>query len=383
MLSISSLLGMTLWFSATAVIPQLQSEWNLTESGVSWLTMSVQLGFVAGTLISAFFNISDIVNTRYLFAGSAIVGAILNASIAMYSTSIESAVIFRFLTGACLAGVYPPGMKIMATWFKKGRGMAIGTMVGALTIGSASPHLFKFVGVPDWKFLMYVASICSVVSGLICLFFITEGPYKVTGAKFNWKNIWKILSNEGVRLANFGYLGHMWELYAVWTWIPLFLFESFTDTDLENALLWSAGGAFAVISSGGIGCVLAGLLADKIGREKVTIWSMVISGCCCLVVGFMYGMSPYLIILVCLIWGFTIVADSAQFSASITEQVDPAYTGTALTLQTSMGFVLTMVSIRLIPYLVELVTWKYAFSFLAIGPVFGIWAMARLKKLND
>jgi MFS family permease len=382
-LSIAELLAMGLWFSASAVAPTLAAEWHLSGSGEAWLTMSVQIGFVIGAFLIALFTLSDVINARYVFSFGAFIGAIFNGAIGLFVTSVEPAIVLRFLTGVCLAGVYPPAMKIMASWFKGGRGMAIGVLVGALTVGSASPHLLKVLGHADWRRLMLVASILSVIAGLICLIFVKDGPYHTEGAKFDWRYVGKSLSNQGVRLADFGYFGHMWELYAVWTWIPLFLFESFIKSGIENSAAYSAMGSFAVIGVGGLGCVGAGILADRYGRTTITIISMVISGSCCILSGLLFGCNPIILMTVCLIWGVAVPADSAQFSASVTELEDPQYIGTALTTQTCIGFLLTMVSIRLLPLFVKWASWHWAFSVLAIGPLFGVMSMYRLKQLPD
>ncbi len=382
-LSLAELLSLSLWFSATAVIPSLAVEWALDDTDKAWLTMSVQIGFVVGTFLSAFFNLPDILNARYLFAACAILGALFNGVIGVGVDDPQTTFFLRFFTGVCLAGVYPPGMKIMATWFKKGRGMAIGMLVGALTLGSASPHLFKVVGTPDWRDLMLIASACSVVAGLICLLFVKDGPHQVGGARFDWHFIGRAWSNPAVRLANFGYLGHQWELYAMWTWISLFLLASFQRMQMQSATVLAALATFSVIGIGGVGCVVAGLLADRYGRTTITIVSMVVSGCCCLVVGLFFGGPAWMLVTICLLWGFFIVADSAQFSASITELSEPAYVGTTLTLQTCVGFLLTMGSIRLLPECVEVVGWEWAFVVLAIGPAFGAWSMYRLRQLPE
>ncbi len=383
LLSVAELLGMALWFSASAVAPTLVGEWRLNESGEAWLTMSVQIGFVVGAFLSALLNLSDIFKARYVFAVGAFMGAIFNGAIGLYADSLGPAIILRFLTGVCLAGVYPPAMKIMASWFKSGRGMAIGILVGALTVGSAFPHLLKVMGHPDWRQLILIASALSAVGGLICLIFVKDGPYHTEGAKFDWRYIGKSLGNQGVRLADFGYFGHMWELYAVWTWVPIFLFGSFEASGLEDPRSWAAIASFSVIGIGGVGCAIAGILADRYGRTTITILSMVISGSCCILSGLFFGHNPIVLTILCLIWGLAVPADSAQFSASVTELEDPEYIGTALTIQTCMGFLLTMVSIRLLPVFVNWVSWYWAFSVLAIGPIFGVVSMYRLRQLPE
>lgn len=380
LLSLAELLGMSLWFSATAVVPALTREWQLSSGDQAWLTMSVQCGFVIGTLLSAVLTISDVFSARSVFSISAVLAALANLAIPLFATSLELTLVFRFLTGVFLAGVYPPGMKLVATWFKRGRGMAIGALVGALTIGSASPHLLTLLGTPDWRTLMMTASALALVAAGICALFVSAGPYDLGTAEFDWRFAARALRNRGVRLVNVGYLGHQWELYAMWTWLPMFLLASFEASGVPNSAALASAGAFAAIAVGGVSSVLAGITADRFGRRAIAIVSLLVSGTCCVFVGQFYGGAPYVLLAACMIWGFAIIADSAQYSASVTELTEPAYVGTALTLQTCLGFLLTLGSIRVIPIVVELVGWEWAFVALAPGPAVGVVAMHLLGQ---
>lgn len=381
LLSAAELLGMSLWFSASAVVPALRVEWQLTDTQTSWLTISVQLGFVLGTLLSAFFNLADIFRPRNLLAVCAFAGALTNTMLALMAHDASSALIFRFITGMFLAGVYPPAMKLMSTWFRQSRGLALGVLVGALTLGKASPYLINAVGSSDWRSNIIAVSLLATIGGVLVLLFVSEGPYALPRATFDWTQVVKIFRNRGVRLANFGYFGHMWELYAMWTWVPLMLRASFTTQSLSPKL--AEVGSFVVIGSGAIGCAVAGLIADRVGRTVVTSWAMAISGSCCLIVGFLFGGSPIVLLLVAAIWGATVVADSAQFSSCVTELGDQQYIGTALTIQMCIGFLLTTISIQIIPPLVNLIGWRYAFMILAPGPLLGVLAMLRLRSLPE
>jgi MFS family permease len=381
LLSLAELLAMSLWFSGSAVVPALQSEWRLSESTATWLTIAVQLGFVCGTLLSALLNLPDIIKTRYLVAACGIAGALSNATFGYYAQGPRLGITMRFLTGVFLAGVYPPGMKIMASWFRSSRGTALGVLVGALTLGKASPYLINGLGSQNWRHNILLSSLLAVVGALIVLMFVGDGPFTLPAARFDWKQVVKVFRNRGVRLADFGYFGHMWELYAMWAWLPVMIRASLSVQGSQAHLAEVT--SFLVIGCGAIGCVVAGLFADRVGRTLVTSWAMAISGSCCLVIGFLFGGSPVLLILVAAIWGATVVADSAQFSTCVTELGDPQYIGTALTIQTCVGFLLTSISIELVPHFVKLVGWRYAFVILAPGPFLGVVAMLRLRSLPE
>jgi len=386
LLALATLLAMALWFSGSAVVPQLTAEWNLSGSEQSWMTMSVQVGFVVGALLSASLNVADRIPAHTFFAGSALLGALVNAAVTV-APGPWSAIGFRFLTGVTLAGVYPPGMKLVATWCKEDRGEGIGLLVGALTVGSALPHLLNALpffgnagGLPPWRTVVLIASGLAVVAAGIAALAIEEGPHLTQASGFDWRHAGEGLRNEPPRLANFGYLGHMWELYAMWTWVPIFLLASYRAAGWSEQMARLAG--FGVIAVGGIGCYLAGKLADRLGRTRITIWSLAVSGGCALIAGFFFD-RPGLLTGLCLVWGFAVVADSAQFSAAVSELTDPRYVGTALTVQTSLGFLLTLVTLRAVPPLVDTLGWTGTLPLLALGPAFGLWSMLRLRGLPE
>lgn len=367
----AELLAMGVWFSASAVAPQLAELLSLSDGGKAWLTMAVQGGFVAGALASALLNLADRWSAHRLFAVTALLAAGCTALIPFWHP-LPAVMVLRFLTGFFLAGVYPVGMKIVATWTTADRGLGIGLLVGALTLGSAGPQLLNASGGGDWRLVLWVAAGFAAGGGLLAGAFVREGPGRVAPRTFRWDYVLEVFRNRDLRLANLGYLGHMWELYAMWSWIALYL---------ANALGPRASvAAFLAIAAGGLGSVAAGVLADRIGRARVTIYSMAVSGACAAGIGFFYYAGPLWLGLIAVIWGFAIVADSAQFSAIISERCDPKFAGTALTLQTCLGFLLTMATIRMVPEAERLVGAQWSFAFLALGPAAGIWAMSRLGR---
>jgi MFS family permease len=380
LLALAELLGMSLWFGASAVANDLGSRWSLDVSEVGWLTSVVQLGFVAGTALAAILNLADIFPARWYFAIAAIAGGVANLGL-LAADTFYGALGLRFATGFFLAGVYPPAMKMASTWFRAQRGLAIGTVVGALVIGKSTPYLIQAIPNASPTGIIAVASVGALLSAVLIALLYHDGPFAFAARPFSFSLARAVWSSREWRLATGGYLGHMFELYSFWTWIAAFAAASLASAESRGTV--SAGViAFMAIAAGGIGSLWGGFAADRRGREWLVTVSLVASGTCALLSPVVYGRSPLLMIVLAVVWGFFVVADSAQFSALVTESVPSHAVGTALTLQTSLGFLLTMASIQLVPPLVRETSWQWAFPILALGPVAGVWSIRGLSRLR-
>lgn len=375
--------AMTPWFSATAILPELREHWQLDDVLAAWMTNAVQIGFVLGALGSSITGLPDLISVRKLMAISALFAGLLNFCL-LIAPNAEVALILRLLTGVALALIYPPAMKLVTTWFVKDRGLALGLIIGGLTLGSAFPHLIHSITSSiDWRFVVSLTSILSIVAGLIFAFFVTEGPFSYTTAKFQPSKIGKIIRDRSIALANLGYFGHMWELYAMWGWFLVYIRSAFEASNgisiAQTSLI-----VFVVISSGIFGCILGGYLSDRIGRTATTALMMGVSGSCALLIGFVFNGPEWLLIVIAIIWGISIIGDSAQFSAILTEIADRQLVGTALAFQMGIGFALTVISIQILPILAErLGSWQWTFIFLAPGPIIGVLAMLVLRRMPE
>jgi MFS family permease len=387
LLSAVVLLAEAPWLGASAVAPALVREWHLSGLDLPLLTIAVQLGFAAGALALALSGAADVVAPHRLLAAGAAITAVANLGFALAADSLASAIPFRVVTGFGIAGVYPVALVVIAGWFREKRGLAVGVMIGALTVGSALAYLIRAFGALaglDWHGVILVASGSALAGAALGLFAVHEGPLAVRAPRFSIRLAARAFSQRGVRLANFGYLGHMWELYAMWTWVPAFFLAAFTAGGLSDPAIASLA-AFSIVAAGGIGCVVAGALADRYGRTLLTMAAMAISGSSALTIGLLFGAPPIVLLAVGLVWGVSVVADSAQFSTAVSELAPPGTAGSALALQTAAGFVLTGVTISMIGLLgpSDGAGWSLAFGLLAIGPALGVVAMWRLRGLPE
>ena len=386
LITFAEILALALWFSGTAAGPGLIAEANAPVAGFqSWLTSAVQAGFVLGTFVSALLALPDRFDPRRVFGAAALFGAAANAIILILPPGSLADLVCRFATGIALAGIYPVGMKLAVGWSSRNdTGLVVGLLVGGLTLGSALPHLVNALGGLGWRPTIATASVCAVAAAILILR-VSLGPLHTTAPRFRPSQALRLLRHRDTRLVTLGYLGHMWELYAMWAWIGAYLGASFTAARHAAPATPSLASlaTFAVIGIGAIGSVGAGLIADRLGRIRVTCTAMLVSAACCLLAGPLFGAAPAVTIALGLIWGVAVVADSAQFSACIAELAPPGLTGTLLTVQVCLGFSLTLIAIQLMPWFIALSGWGGAFAILALGPLLGIWAMLTLRRSPD
>jgi MFS family permease len=373
----STFLSMSVWFSASFVIPQLTTAWDLSPTGSSLLTITVQIGFVIGALASAATGLADAIPPRLLMCAGALGAALANLGL-LWADDLTTALPLRLTTGICLAAVYPPALKEISTWFTKGRGTALGIMIGALTLGSALPHLVSSFGPIHWHHVIVATSAMTATGAATILLLRGHDPYPFPQRPFNIRAALASLRNKHVALANLGYMGHMWELYAMWAWVGAYLAALPTISALPNPATTASALAFLCIGAGALGCLAGGNLSDRYGRAQSALISLLCSGAAALTLA-VIGTGPLPVVLaLCVFWGFWVIADSAQFSAIVTEHADPVYIGGALSIQLALGYLTTTASLWLVPVLVQNHSWATALATLAIGPAIGAIAMAVL-----
>ncbi|MBZ9734281.1 MFS transporter [Mesorhizobium sp. CA18] len=383
LLCLAVVLSLTTWFSATAILPELRQELALGAGAEAWLTNGVQVGFVLGALAASLVNLPDLVRLSHLMAAAALVAALANATL-LFHPGPGGMIAARVATGVALAGVYPPALKLVATWFARDRGLALGAVIGALTVGSALPHLFRAVSTAlDWRPVVAGASLATAAGALLFLLFAKEGPYPFGKAIFEPSRIGQVFREKPLLLVNLGYLGHMWELYAMWAWLLAYTRAAFEAQAIGTAAAASLS-TFLVVASGILGCLLGGYLSDRVGRTATTAGMMIVSGSCALLMGFLFTGPLWLFMLVALVWGVSVIGDSAQFSAAVTELADRRFVGTALSVQMGAGFALTVLAIWLTPRFAEFIGgWRWAFLLLVPGPLLGAAAMLWLRNLPE
>ncbi|MBI4430077.1 MAG: MFS transporter [Ignavibacteriales bacterium] len=382
---ISQFAGTSLWFAGNAILPDLQRQWGLIPESLGAITSSVQFGFIVGTLIFAFFAIADRYSPRIVFLVFSLLGATFNLGVYLVALDFDTLLVFRFLIGACLAGIYPVGMKIASGWYREGLGNALGFLVGALVLGTSFPHLLKGLGETfSWQDVTLAVSGISAAGGILMFVFVPDGPYLAQGTKFNLKTIPVIFRSEGFRDAAFGYFGHMWELYTLYAFVPVLLATYLAGNPSEtlNISFWS----FCIIGAGSIGCVAGGIISKKTGSARVAFTQLLFSALCCIFSPLLFGVSVEFFLLFLLFWGIVVVGDSPQYSALVGLNAPKEYVGSSLTIMNSIGFSITIVSIQFTTYLSNFVRPEFLLSFLVVGPILGIrflWPLVRGSRESE
>ncbi|QIX26474.1 MFS transporter [Nocardioides sp. JQ2195] len=370
-------LGLAVWFSMSAVVPSVQADWGISSAQAVWLTGTVQLGFVTGALASTVLNLADRCPPHILMAASAALAAGCTFALAALADGLLLALALRFLTGVFLAGVYPVGIKLMASWAPTAnRGLAMGLLIGALTIGSTLPHLVGGLVTLPWREVLQVTAAIGLAGAVVALLVVRAGPHLSTGAvALHPRYALAMFAEAGPRRVNLGYFGHMWELYALWTWVSVFVLHSHASAELGTRraiLVFVTMGLFGLA-----GCLIGGWAADRYGRSAAAVTALSISGACCLLSPLAFLAPLPVLAIFFATWGAAVIADSGVFSTALSEVADQRFVGTALSAQTAIGFALTVASIQLVPLLAGAVGWQYAFLVLALGPAIGAPAMRR------
>jgi MFS family permease len=374
---VSQFAGTSLWFAVNAVLPNIVQD--NSSSALGNITSVIQFGFIIGTLAFAVLSVADRFSSSKVFFASSLLAAMANVSVIWASKNIEAIYVLRFITGFFLAGIYPVGMKIASDWYEKGLGKALGFLVGALVLGTAFPSLLKLQMFRlEWNQILVFTSAFALFGGVLILLFVGDGPYKKTSYQFQPSATFKVFQSADFRSAAFGYFGHMWELYTFWSFVPMIILAYNTRHSMNSNVY---GWAFIIIAIGSIGCVAGGYLSQKIGSARVAFYSLLISGSCCLLSAFVYQLPEIVFYLFMMVWGISVIADSPQFSTLVAQMAPSSNKGTALTIVTSIGFAITIVSIQFVTFLFD--DWGDTYSIfatLALGPIFGLVSLWRLAK---